>query len=277
LVRTSKETNKKIDDIIGGQEVREKLGDASTAYGKLFSKTKKDISGLYDNATTKKALSTVRKDSDLYGITGKTDSSLDVAQAVKENLDDQISTLQRTGESKKASRLIDIKNKFVSKIDEQVPEYGSVRKEYADNAKALDVINEVTDFRKPMTVKQSRDIINANKDILKKSFGEKKTNKIVDILKEKAVKDENTNSLFNVAKSKLQKEDPMIKSRLREALETGGAALGEALDVATLKTSTKGRKALGDILLQQKPYTPIPTRSRLKGLPVGIIGATQGE
>jgi len=69
-------------------------------------------------------------------------NSIEALQLVKENMDDRISGFLRGGENKKASLVIEARNRLVNAMDAISPEYKKARSIYQDESTVLDSLKE---------------------------------------------------------------------------------------------------------------------------------------
>ncbi|MBR3676165.1 MAG: hypothetical protein IKN71_03415 [Alphaproteobacteria bacterium] len=84
-------------------------------------------------------ISKVRKDLTLpEDVLNAPDTSFDVLDNVKKNIDDAIRVARRTGETEKAARLVGQKVALLDKMDEIVPAYKTARQIYSDSYKFKD-------------------------------------------------------------------------------------------------------------------------------------------
>lgn len=84
-------------------------------------------------------ISKVRKDLTLpEDVLNAPDTSFDVLDNVKKNIDDAIRVARRTGETEKAARLVQQKVNLLDKMDEIVPAYKTARDIYSDSYKFKD-------------------------------------------------------------------------------------------------------------------------------------------
>lgn len=83
------------------------------------------------NPFIKNEISNVRKDLTWSeGVRNAPDTSFDILNAVKKNIDDKINVAKRTGNNEEMARLVNIKNELVGKMDAVAPEYAEARKIY---------------------------------------------------------------------------------------------------------------------------------------------------
>lgn len=83
------------------------------------------------NPFVQSEISNVRKDLTLpQSVREAPDTSFDILNAVKKNIDDKINVAKRQGENELVSRLTGIKNELVGQIDAVAPEYAEARKIY---------------------------------------------------------------------------------------------------------------------------------------------------
>lgn len=76
-------------------------------------------------------ISNVRKDLTWSeGVRNAPDTSFDILNAVKKNIDDKINVAKRAGNNEEMARLVNIKNELVGKMDAVAPEYAEARKIY---------------------------------------------------------------------------------------------------------------------------------------------------
>ena len=83
------------------------------------------------NPFIKNEISNVRKDLTWSeGVRNAPDTSFDILNAVKKNIDDKINVAKRAGNNEEMARLVNIKNELVGKMDAVAPEYAEARKIY---------------------------------------------------------------------------------------------------------------------------------------------------
>lgn len=113
-------------------------------------------------------ISKVRKDLTLpEDILKAPDTSFDVLDNVKKNIDDAIRVAKRTGETEKAARLVQQKATLLDKMDEIVPEYKTARDIYSDSYKFRDAAEmgqaifdnkqSIDDFKRAISGMSSRE------------------------------------------------------------------------------------------------------------------------
>lgn len=101
------------------------------------SSMKNNITRLSDyvkeNDLIQREIGKIRKDATLSReVREAADTDFRVMQAVKENIDDQISVAKRQGEDKLVRRLVEQKNELLNRMDEVAPEYKQARQIYED-------------------------------------------------------------------------------------------------------------------------------------------------
>lgn len=86
-----------------------------------------------ENDLIQREIGKIRKDATLSReVREAADTDFRVLQAVKENIDDQISVAKRQGEDKLVRRLVEQKNELLNRMDEVAPEYKQARQIYED-------------------------------------------------------------------------------------------------------------------------------------------------
>lgn len=103
-----------------------KKGDLAAYETKLANYVK-------ENDLIQREIGKIRKDATLSReVREAADTDFRVLQAVKENIDDQISVAKRQGEDKLVRRLVEQKNELLNRMDEVAPEYKQARQIYED-------------------------------------------------------------------------------------------------------------------------------------------------
>lgn len=127
------------------------LNAAAQAQG--MATTSKLANYVKENDLIQREIGKIRKDATLSReVREAADTDFRVLQAVKENIDDQISVAKRQGEDKLVRRLVEQKNELLNRMDEVVPEYKAARQIYEDE-------------------KQFERAVDLGKDVFKSSVG----------------------------------------------------------------------------------------------------------
>ncbi len=111
-----------------------KKGDlAKPAQAQGKATTSKLANYVKENDLIQREIGKIRKDATLSReVREAADTDFRVLQAVKENIDDQISVAKRQGEDKLVRRLVEQKNELLNRMDEVAPEYKQARQIYED-------------------------------------------------------------------------------------------------------------------------------------------------
>lgn len=115
------------------EELNKKGDLAKPAQAQGMDTTSKLTNYVKENDLIQREIGKIRKDATLSReVREAADTDFRVLQAVKENIDDQISVAKRQGEDKLVRRLVEQKNELLNRMDEVAPEYKQARQIYED-------------------------------------------------------------------------------------------------------------------------------------------------
>ncbi len=143
-----------------------------------------------DNPFIQAEIANVRKDLTLpKNVREASDTSFDILNAVKKNIDDKINVAKRTGETELAGRLTTMKNDLLERMDDIAPTYKEARKIYEDSYKfrdAADMGRDVFNNRQSVAeFKQNLKKLSASeKDALKIGVRDEMVNKLGSVYNE---------------------------------------------------------------------------------------------
>lgn len=222
-----------------------------------FPKNKKS---LFNNPIVKQALDTAKKQDLLGEMAQSGDNSLLAAQRTKEVLDEMIQRSKVTGDFGKQQntnltrQLSQIRNNFIDKVDEAVPEYKSVRKAYQQAKQSSDLIDKLLE---PVGRERSNTIssvlTNENKQTIADVYGQAKANRLFEELRKQSVENKRFSTLYNEAEGVLTKATPKETDKIASAVGGVRNIIGTGLNIATLGRSNARRKGIANILLGNKP------------------------
>jgi len=219
---------------------------------------------LYNNETLAQALKTARKQ-DLTGeLAEYGDDTLAVAQRTKEALDDMIAGSKVAGDYGKQQntqmtrQLTKIKNDFVNKLDEAIPEYKQVRKEFGSAKKANDLLDAIEELKGNLGANEANKLLTGkNKKALVDVYGAEKANKFIKELDIRSIKNDRIRKLAGAGEAQITKADTLLgKGGLRrEKFESVGSLAGSQLDKKISMRERDLRKMVGSELMSVPQYT----------------------
>lgn len=293
IIEGADRTKEIVRQSLGIDDIQQAKEAANNSYQKLFEEHKgkglvrlvngKPTAPIFSNPTVRQALSVAKKQDLLGEIAQSGDNSLLAAQRAKEVLDEMIQRSKVMGDygqqqpTNLTRQLSQIRNNFINKVDETVPEYKSVRKAYQQAKQSSDLLDSLTS---PMGRERSNNIpsllTNENKEIVSDIFGKKKADTLFNELRKQGIENDRFSKLYSAAEQKLTREPAQKRGLIREALESTGSVVGHGLDLATFKRAGRMRRNIADILLGNRPLS-IPSGNIEKYTIRGAIQARQAK
>lgn len=267
LIDSADKTKDIINNTLGVDNIVNARNQARAFYDDVVNNsTTKIPQSIYSNKGTQEALSKAIAEDYSGELAKKGPNSLAVAQKAKEKLDDMIEASYEIGDygvrkpTSKTQDLIAVKNAFVRQLDAIAPEYKMAREQFTKAVKPYDLLEgltKTTGRERANTIKSV--LTNKNKEAISSVFGKEKAGQLFDTLRDQSIENERFNKLYNAAENKLTKETPKTQGLIREALESFGSIVGNAVDMARIGGATRGRRRIGEILLgigKDQPQKP---------------------
>lgn len=266
IINGAEKTQRTVEKTLGVGDIVRARDNAKTAYNDLIKQSEVKIpQEMYKNRAIQEALAQAKKNDYLGEIAQYGDDSLFAAQRTKENLDDMIEASFEKGDfgkkvaTDKTRQLMKIKDQFVKGLDQLEPAYKGIRKNFEDSTQAYNLLEELTKARggeRSNTINQI--LTNKNKWLISKIYGKEKADSLFNALRDQKVETDRFSKLYNAAENKLTKEQAKSQGLVREALESFGSIVGNAIDTARLGGATRGRRRIGEILLGMNKETKTP-------------------
>ena len=257
LIDSADKTKDIINNTLGVDNIVNARNQARAFYDDVVNNsTTKIPQSIYSNKGTQEALAKAIAEDYSGELAKKGPNSLAVAQKAKEKLDDMIEASYEIGDygvrkpTSKTQDLIAVKNAFVKQLDAIAPEYKMARDQFTKAVKPYDLLEgltKTTGRERANTIKSV--LTNKNKEAISSVFGKEKAGQLFDTLRSQSIENERFNKLYNAAENQLTKENPKTQGLVREALESFGSIVGNAVDMARLGGATRGRRRIGEILL----------------------------
>ena len=271
IINSAEKTKDIINKTLGVDDIVNARNEARALYDNAVNQSTKQLpSDIYSNKATQEALAKAIAEDYSGDLASKGTNSLAVAQRAKEKLDDMIAASYEVGNygvqkaTSKTRDLMKVRNAFVNKIDELAPEYKLAREQFAKSIKPYEILEGLTQEsgrERSNTIKSI--LTNKNKKAITDVFGKEKANQLFSALRAQSIENERFNKLYNAAESKLTKEQPQARGLIREALESAGSIVGNAVDVARFGGARRGRRQIGEILLGIEKERNTPSIMRI--------------
>lgn len=271
LIDSADKTKDIINNTLGVDNIVNARNQARAFYDDVVNNsTTKIPQSIYNNKGTREALAKAVAEDYSGELAKKGPNSLAVAQKAKEKLDDMIEASYEIGDygvrkpTSKTQDLIAVKNAFVKQLDAIAPEYKMAREQFTKAVKPYDLLEgltKTTGRERANTIKSV--LTNKNKEAISSVFGKEKSEQLFDTLRAQSVENERFNKLYNAAETKLTKEQPQSQGLIREALESVGSIVGNAVDMARFGGARRGRRQIGEILLGIEKERNTPSISKI--------------
>lgn len=208
---------------------------------------------------------------------GKPSNSVVVIQETKRRLG-----AVGAGGSKESSLARELNRKVKDVVDTNFPGFKQLNKEFADAKQTEKVLDTLLSPKGGETSNISRSLLsNKNKELVANRFGKEKSTKLFDALRKQGRENERLTTLFKEADRKLIKPSTELGEDVARKIGGAKELLRTTVEAGTLGKGRRTGTELGNILLQNKAFTPTQQNALIKairqGAPVGTIGALQGE
>lgn len=271
IINSAEKTKDIINKTLGVDDIVNSRNEARALYDSAVNQSTKQLpSDIYSNKATQEALSKAIAEDYSGELASKGPNSLAVAQRAKEKLDDMIAASYEVGNygvqkaTSKTRDLMKVRNAFVKKIDELAPEYKLAREQFAKSIKPYEILEGLTQESGRERANTIKSILtNENKKAITDVFGKEKANQLFSELRAQSIENDRFNKLYNAAETKLTKERPQAQGLIREALESAGSIVGNAIDVARFGGARRGRRQIGEILLGIEKERKTPSIMRI--------------
>jgi len=255
IMQTPQRVSSKIDNILGAGDIAKKNQALKTDFGNFMQKRggeqikSQKLADVLETDSFKRAYKDVIGDN--VSLRNKPVNSIEVLQEVKSTL----GNWGRTGD-KGANKFGKRSKEIKEAIDSSFSGFKELNTKYAKMKQLEDSIEKLKTLKSGKTSRGlffDQDVKNSIVD----NFGEKKYNKLFNSLKEETTLQNRLSKLSSRAEQEITKADPLLGERMREALESPGAAAGAVADKLTMSKGRHIRKGIADVLLGNQQYTPV--------------------